>query len=111
MFDIKFYKKRLTPRINPVFFNDGGANEDRTRYLFVANESLSQMSYSPIKMVGKTGFEPATPCSQNRCTTKLCYFPTYNGAPSKTRTRNPQIRSLILYPVELWAHTLMDGGS
>ncbi len=26
-------------------------------------------------MVGKTGFEPATPYSQSRCTTKLCYFP------------------------------------
>lgn len=28
----------------------------------------------------------------------------FNGAPSKNRTRNPQIRSLILYPVELLAH-------
>ena len=26
-------------------------------------------------MVGKTGFEPATPWSQTKCTTKLCYFP------------------------------------
>ena len=27
--------------------NDGGADEDRTRYLVVANDALSQMSYSP----------------------------------------------------------------
>ena len=26
-------------------------------------------------MVGKTGFEPATLCSQSRCATKLRYFP------------------------------------
>lgn len=26
---------------------NGGPNEDRTRYLFVANEALSQMSYGP----------------------------------------------------------------
>ncbi len=27
------------------------------------------------KMVGKTGFEPATPWSQTKCSTKLSYFP------------------------------------
>ena len=26
-------------------------------------------------LVGKTGFEPATPCSQSRCATKLRHFP------------------------------------
>jgi hypothetical protein len=52
-------------------------------------------------MVGKTGFEPATLCSQSRCATKLRYFP--NGAPDKNRTRNLQIRSLTLYPIELRA--------
>ncbi len=26
-------------------------------------------------MVGMTGFEPATPCSRSKCTTKLCYIP------------------------------------
>ena len=29
------------------------------------------------KMVGAAGFEPATPCSQGRCATKLRYAPTY----------------------------------
>ena len=61
-----------------------------------------------FKMVGMTGFEPATPCSQNRCTTKLCDIPRCSGAPCKNRTRNLQIRSLTLYPVELKAHTLCD---
>ena len=27
------------------------------------------------------------------------------GAPSRTRTCNPQIRNLLLYPIEPWAHT------
>ena len=27
-------------------------------------------------MVGETGFEPATLCSQNRCATRLRYSPT-----------------------------------
>ena len=54
-------------------------------------------------MVGMTGFEPATPWSQIKCTTKLCYIPQY-GAPSRNRTRNLLIRSQTLYPVELWAH-------
>ena len=26
-------------------------------------------------IIGKTGFEPATPWSQTRCSTKLSYFP------------------------------------
>ena len=30
---------------------------------------------SKIKKIGKTGFEPATPWSQTKCSTKLSYFP------------------------------------
>ena len=30
--------------------------------------------------------------------------PIYSGAPAGTRTLNPQIRNLMLYPVELRAH-------
>ena len=55
-------------------------------------------------LVGKTGFEPATLWSQTRCATKLRYFPK-DGAPDRNRTCNPQIRSLVLYPVELRAHS------
>ena len=47
-------------------------------------------------MVGKTGFEPATPWSQTRCTTKLCYFPT-NGALGRNRTSDTRIFSPLLY--------------
>ena len=28
-----------------------------------------------FSMVGKTGFEPATPWSQTKCSTKLSHFP------------------------------------
>ena len=30
-------------------------------------------------MVGKTGFEPATPWSQTKCSTKLSHFPKNNS--------------------------------
>ena len=55
-------------------------------------------------MVGKTGFEPATPWSQTRCSTKLSHFPNFYGAPKRSRTPNLLIRSQALYPVELLAH-------
>ena len=31
----------------------------------------------PRKVVGATGFEPATPCAQGRCATRLRYAPTH----------------------------------
>ena len=55
-------------------------------------------------MVGKTGFEPATPWSQTKCSTKLSYFPIKYGAPERSRTHNLLIRSQTLYPIELRAH-------
>jgi hypothetical protein len=35
------------------------------------------LNYTRIlnSLVGKTGFEPATPWSQTKCSTKLSYFP------------------------------------
>ncbi len=58
-------------------------------------------------MVGKTGFEPATPWSQTKCSAKLSYFPIskyyLNGAPERSRTPNLLIRSQTLYPIELRA--------
>ncbi len=56
-----------------------------------------------ILVVGKTGFEPATPWSQTKCSTKLSYSPLY-GAPDRSRTHNLLIRSQTLYPIELRAH-------
>ena len=52
--------------------------------------------------IGKTGFEPATPWSQTRCSTKLSYFP--KSAPRRSRTFNLLIRSQTLYPIALWVH-------
>jgi hypothetical protein len=34
-------------------------------------------------MVGKTGFEPATPWSQTKCSTKLSYFPSFMVRPER----------------------------
>ena len=31
------------------------------------------------EVVGATGFEPATPCAQGRCATRLRYAPTSSG--------------------------------
>ena len=71
-------------------------------------------------MVGATGFEPATFSSQMRRDTKLRYAPVVlltinfwvcslmNGAPDMNRTCNPQIRSLVLYPVELQARYVLS---
>ena len=41
------YKKRVSVSVEGNFMQIGGADEDRTRYLVVANDALSQMSYSP----------------------------------------------------------------
>ena len=54
-------------------------------------------------MVGKTGFEPATPWSQTKCSTKLSHFPK-NGALGEIRTPDLLVRSQTLYPAELRAH-------
>src|SRR5699024_4310351 len=60
---------------------------------------------APNLMVGKTGFEPAAPWSQTKCSTKLSYFPYFdkNGAPERSRTPNLLIRIQTLYPIELRA--------
>ena len=45
-----------------------------TEYFGIIKVLIEQGLYKQ-KMVGKTGFEPATPWSQTRCSTKLNYFP------------------------------------
>lgn len=37
----------------------------------------------------------------------LSHLSKKNGAPKRSRTPNLQIRSLTLYPIELWAHILL----
>src|SRR3954451_21595621 len=55
-------------------------------------------------MVGKTGFEPATPWSQTKCSTKLSYFPFNQnnyGAEDRNRTGTVVTYRRILSPVRL----------
>ena len=60
------------------------------------------VSVLSFHMVGMAGFEPAVFCSQSRRGNQAALHP--DGAPDKIRTRDPQIRSLLLYPAELLAH-------
>src|ERR1700704_1055535 len=39
-------------------------------------EYVRNTSIETMKVVGATGFEPATPCAQGRCATRLRYAPT-----------------------------------
>ena len=43
-------------------------------------------------MVGKTGFEPATPWSQTKCSTKLSHFPNYK-----------MVRPIGVEPITFWS--------
>ena len=38
---------------------------------------MPQIAKYLILLVGATGFEPATPCAQGRCATRLRYAPTF----------------------------------
>ena len=40
------------------------------------------------EVVGATGFEPATPCAQGRCATRLRYAPTRQEYPEKRAQRH-----------------------
>jgi hypothetical protein len=37
------------PSVSGLFWSDGGAERDRTAGLVIANDALSQLSYSPIQ--------------------------------------------------------------
>ena len=55
----------------------GARGETRTHTVSLPGDSKSPAAaITPlVHMVGMTGFEPATPWSQTRCTTKLCNIP------------------------------------
>ena len=53
----------------------GAADGTRTRNNQLGRLMLYQLNYRRKKLVGVTGFEPATLCSQSRCATKLRYTP------------------------------------
>ena len=56
------------------------------------------------KVVGETGFEPATPCTQNKCATKLRHSPT--GMLTLSRRKSLKIwcgrRDLNSHAVKHW---------
>ena len=69
--------------------NIGGGDRTRTRYLLLAKQPLSQLSYTPKitrtldGMVGLVGLEPTTPALSRRCSNQLSYRPkpvTYDQA-------------------------------
>jgi hypothetical protein len=54
----------------------GGGERDRTDDPLLAKQVLSQLSYTPRKIVvGLVGFEPTTPALSRRCSNRLSYRP------------------------------------
>ena len=59
----------------------GGGERDRTDDPLLAKQVLSQLSYTPVKLlfaatvVGLVGFEPTTPALSRRCSNRLSYRP------------------------------------
>ncbi len=61
------------------------------------------------KVVRLAGLEPATYGLEGCCSIQLSYkrmVLVLGGAPEGSRTPNPQIRSLVLYPIELRTLTI-----
>lgn len=72
----------------------GAADGTRTRNNQLGRLTLYQLNYR--RVVGATGFEPATLCSQSRCATKLRYAPLVQDT-SRHRTHP----SHEVYPLSL----------
>src|SRR5688572_12106759 len=53
----------------------GGGERDRTDDPLLAKQVLSQLSYTPLCVVGLVGFEPTTPALSRRCSNRLSYRP------------------------------------
>ena len=97
----------------------GGGERDRTDDLLLAKQALSQLSYAPKPdaspfdaspaadqaMVGRAGFEPATPRLSSVCSDQLSYQPPRHPAWPIARHRTPQPRRCRPQ------HTLMREGS
>ena len=54
----------------------GGADRVRTDDPRLAKPVLSQLSYSPSRLVGLVGLEPTTPALSRRCSNQLSYRPS-----------------------------------
>ncbi len=58
-----------------IFWSERGESDPRHQLGRLRFYHLTTLAYK--KLVGKTGFEPATSWSQTRRSTKLSYFPMY----------------------------------
>ena len=66
----------------------GGGERDRTDDPLLAKQVLSQLSYTPRKIVvGLVGFEPTTPALSRRCSNRLSYRPSSVAAAKKPGAR------------------------
>ena len=63
----------LTNALNQLY---GGGERDRTDDPLLAKQVLSQLSYTPLCVVGLVGFEPTTPALSRRCSNRLSYRPS-----------------------------------
>ena len=80
------YGCRVTPNVKLDF---GGADRDRTGGLLVANQALSQLSYSPMDLVGLGRVElPTSPLSGVR-SSHLSYRPGFPNA--RAQQSNPAL--------------------
>ncbi len=59
----------------------GGGERDRTDDILLAKQALSQLSYTPVFVVGLVGFEPTTPALSRRCSNRLSYRPQTSNLP------------------------------
>ena len=93
-FDAPMHSHRMPAARLPVSpLRLGGNGGNRTRDPRLAKPMLSPLSYVPIGMVGTAGFEPAPPCAQGRCATRLRYAPMTSFAFSAGAKMTPRCRS------------------
>jgi hypothetical protein len=78
-------------RANMALLYPKAARRVKTRS---SNEMLVKPKRAkPVGLVGAAGFEPATPCSQSRCATRLRYAPNarYRDVAHSTRPVNRDV--------------------
>src|SRR5262245_29888569 len=79
---------------------------DARQIASTADDSANSRSFCVLwrfssEVVGATGFEPATPCAQGRCATRLRYAPTLKILNFTANFRNSPVR--VLPPTRLRA--------
>ena len=78
--------------------NFGGGERDRTDDPLLAKQVLSQLSYTPRKIVvGLVGFEPTTPALSRRCSNRLSYRPSpaRTNRSARARWNAPETQSAL----------------